>query len=88
MNITKENEQWKSRGECDKCRRQKYCSHDCTQKKRIARQEEMDRQRKMYEALMESIKKKQEENAAKKAEAEEETPATEPAYSDEECVVE
>ena len=28
------NEQWKTDGDCSKCRRQKYCSHTCTANKR------------------------------------------------------
>lgn len=28
------NEQWKTNGDCSKCRRKKYCSKDCNAKKR------------------------------------------------------
>lgn len=29
------NEQWISGGDCDKCRRQKFCSKSCTENKRF-----------------------------------------------------
>jgi predicted nucleic-acid-binding Zn-ribbon protein len=31
MENINENEQWKSGGDCSKCRRQNYCSKECSQ---------------------------------------------------------
>lgn len=33
------NEQWKTNGDCTKCRKQKYCSHQCTANKRATQKE-------------------------------------------------
>lgn len=33
------NEQWKSGGNCSKCRRQKYCSHECRERRNRLRRE-------------------------------------------------
>ena len=33
------NDQWKTTGDCTRCRRQKYCSHQCTANKRAAQKE-------------------------------------------------
>ena len=30
MDYKMDNEQWKSDGDCTKCKRLKYCSHKCT----------------------------------------------------------
>ena len=32
-------EQWKTNGDCTKCRKQKYCSHQCTANKRAIQKE-------------------------------------------------
>ena len=34
MNKIPENEQWKLQGNCDKCRRDSYCSKPCTRRSR------------------------------------------------------
>lgn len=37
MTYTLDNERWKTDGDCSKCRRAKYCSKDCTARKRRMR---------------------------------------------------
>lgn len=32
-------QQWKTNGNCTKCRKQKYCSHQCTANKRATQKE-------------------------------------------------
>lgn len=37
--MTKANEQWKLDGNCDWCRRENYCSHECTaHRKRVEKE--------------------------------------------------
>lgn len=37
MDKIQENEQWKLQGNCNKCRRNSYCSKPCTRYKEMAR---------------------------------------------------
>ena len=42
MEEIKENEQWKLDGDCDKCRRVKFCSKECTVRRKRVDQEMME----------------------------------------------
>lgn len=48
-NIEDNNEQWKSGGDCSKCRRNKYCSKPCKENIRL-------KDRIIYDAILEKTK--------------------------------
>ena len=55
MNNLPETEQWKTDGDCSKCRRVKYCGATCMANKKATRQ-------KMYQAMLKAFEKMQSES--------------------------